>query len=499
MAFTRTYLLLLSLVAFLVPGVSDQQDTAIVVGVVSDQSGAVVPNADVRLTNLSTNTVTEVHTDERGEYRTPPLRIGAYELQVELQGFKRFVQRDVVLNIADVRSINPVLEAGAVTENVTVEAAAPLLQAADSTVGTVITNREIGDLPLNGRDYLQLAVLSSGTTATSGIGISIGGHAGTDAAFLLDGQDNNNQQIATTHSNQKEVIKPSVDAVQEFRVVTNGYSAEYGRSSSGVVTVSLKSGTNEFHGGAWEFLRNDAADARNFFAAQKPAFRRNQFGGDIGGPIIHNRTFFFGDIEASLIRQSATTVSTLPSAAQRSGLFTTTIVDPLSGLPFPGNQIPASRFDPASLRILSHVILPQTAASANNFVYNSPANQDPRSGDVRLDQILSPTQNFFIRYSYQKRNNGVAESLPPDAQGNYYANGGAERNLNKSYVATYNRVWSPKIVTTVRAGYNGTYWDRFLPDQALKGIGLPGITWNYPNIPGINITGYQSVTNRERR
>src|SRR6202042_487540 len=139
-----------------------------------------------------------------------------------------------------------------------------------------------------GRDYLQLAALSSGTVA-SGQGVVMGGQAGTQAAFLLDGQDNNNQQISTGHSGQKELVKPSVDAIQEFKVVTNGYSAEYGRSSSGVVSVALKSGSNELHGSVFEFLRNDLVDAKNYFATSKSPYKRNQFGGAFGGPVIHNK------------------------------------------------------------------------------------------------------------------------------------------------------------------------------------------------------------------
>ncbi|HMD48102.1 MAG TPA: hypothetical protein VKG79_03350, partial [Bryobacteraceae bacterium] len=229
----------------------------------------------------------QVHTGDRGEYRTPPLRIGEYTISIEAAGFKRFNQRGIVLDIGDVRQVDAVLEVGQVSDSVNVEASAPLLQTSDATVGTVIGNQQITNLPLNGRDYLQLAALSSGTipstTVANGnqVGISIGGQAGTAAAFLLDGLDNNTQTIMPSHGNQKEVIKPSIDAIQEFKVVTNLYSAEYGRSSSGVVSVTLKSGTNEIHGVGYEFLRNEALDAKNLFATHKSPFKRNQFGANI--------------------------------------------------------------------------------------------------------------------------------------------------------------------------------------------------------------------------
>ncbi|MGH9158668.1 MAG: carboxypeptidase regulatory-like domain-containing protein, partial [Vicinamibacteraceae bacterium] len=327
-----------------------QGNTAIVVGLVTDQSDAPIPGATVTLTHLGTNTPTLVSTDGRGQYRTPPLRIGRYDVTIELEGFRRFHQREVVLSLGDVRTMNAALQVGALSEQTTVSGTVPLLDVADSTVGTVITNQQINDLPLNGRDYLQLASLSSGTSPTTDVGVSIGGQAGSQAAFLLDGQDNNSQQISNGHAGQKEVVKPSVDAIQELEVVTNGYAAEYGRSSSGVISVALKSGSNALHGTTYEFFRDAALDAKNYFAQDKPPFRRNQFGGTAGFPILRNRTFFFGDIERGTIRQSTTVVSTLPQPAVRAGRFPSPIVDPLTGRPFPGNRIPRSRIDRASAR-----------------------------------------------------------------------------------------------------------------------------------------------------
>ncbi len=196
-----------------------QASDAVVVGRVADPSGSVIQAATVTLTHLATAAAVQVQTDEHGQYRTPPLRIGAYTVNIEAPGFKQFSQRGLELSIGDVRQVDAVLEIGQVSESIDVEASAPLLQTADSTVGTVINNKQIEGLPLNGRDYLQLAALSSGTIASSQ-GVSVGGQSGTQAAFLLDGQDNNNQQISTGHSGQKEIIKPAVDAIQEFKVVT---------------------------------------------------------------------------------------------------------------------------------------------------------------------------------------------------------------------------------------------------------------------------------------
>ena len=475
---------------------AQQANTGVVVGTVVDSSDAAIPGATIALTHIDTNATSTVVTDGSGQYRTAPLRIGEYTVTVELPGFKTFVQRGVVLNIGDVRKVDARLQLGDVAEQITVAAAVPLLSTVDSTVGTVITNRQIKDLPLNGRDYLQLAALSSGTLPTSGVGVSIGGQAGSQVAFLLDGQDNNNQQISTGHSGQKEVVKPSVDAIQEFKVVTNGYAAEYGRSSSGVVSVSLKSGTNSLQGTVYEYLRHDALDARNFFATEKPPYKRHQFGGAAGFPLVHNRTFFFGDVERGVLRRSSTTVSTLPTVAARNGQFAS-VRDPLTGLPFAGGQIPASRIDPVAARILGYIPPPQTTGDTNNFVYNSPSNQDALKGDFRIDQIVSGNQNLYFRYGYQKTDNAVTSPLPPDADGNYYAGGGNDVSTSRSWVFVHNTIWSPSVISSVRAGANEIAWTNILPEQALNGVGIPGVNESNPGFSQINITGYRvlGVTN----
>lgn len=470
---------------------AQQADNAIVVGTVYDPTHAAIAGATVTLTHVSTNAVTEVHTDTRGEYRTPSLKIGEYTVDFQAEGFKQSKQSGIVLEIGDVRKVDGVLEVGQTSESVSVDAEAPLLQTSDSTVGTVINNRQIEDLPLNGRDYLQLANLSAGTIPTSQ-GVEIGGQSGTQVAFLLDGQDNNNQQITTGHSGQKEVVKPSVDAIQEFKVVTNGYSAEYGRSSSGVISVAIKSGTNELHGSAFEFLRNDVLDAKNLFATYKPPYKRNQFGASAGGPVIRNKTFVFGDFEAAYIRQSTTTLSTLPTTAQRGGLFSTTITDPTTGSPFPGNQIPANRLDPVAQKVLSLVPLPQTAAATSNYNYQSPSNQDSHRWDLRVDQVIGARQNLFFRYSNQLSDYGVSSSLPP-VNGEYYNGSGANNTLSRSFVLGYNTVWSNSIVSSIRAGWNDLSWTNTFPTQSLTGVGIPGVLASNPGFSQMVITGYPSL------
>jgi hypothetical protein len=472
-----------------------QSSDAVVVGSVFDASRGAIPGASVALTHLATNSTIELRTDERGQFRTPPIRIGEYGISIAADGFKRFNRSGVVLNIGDVRQVDAVLEVGQVSESVSVEAAAPLLQTADSTVGTVINNKQIENLPLNGRDYLQLAALSSGTipSIALGGGVSIGGQVGTQAAFLLDGLDNNSQQISNSHSGQKEIIKPSVDAIQEFKVVTNSYAAEFGRSSSGVVSVAIKSGSNDLHGSAYEFLRNEALDAKNYFATAKSAYKRNQFGAAIGAPIVRNRTFFFGDFEIGRIRQTATTVSTLPNSAQRGGLFSKTIKDPSTGAAFPNNQIPVSRIDQAALKVLGYLPPIQSGAATNNYIYASPQNQDPYRWDFRVDQIVSDKQNLYFRYSTQKLDAGVLAPLPPDSQGNYYSGTGAQTTSSRSFVLVHNRVWSSSLVSSIHAGWNYLDWANGFPGQKLTGLGIPGVTEVYPGFSQMLITGYPNL------
>jgi hypothetical protein len=489
--------------AFTTSAFAQQASDAIVVGTVLDSSQSAVQSAIITLTHLATASAIQVQTDDRGQYRTPPLRIGEYTIGIEAPGFKRFNQTGVALDIGDVRQVDAVLQVGQVTETVDVEAAAPLLQTSDATVGTVIGNQQIENLPLNGRDYLQLAALSSGTIpSTSGVGVSIGGQVGTAAAFFLDGMDNNSQTILPTHGNQKEVIKPSVDAIQEFKVVTNGYSAEYGRSSSGVVNVSIKSGSNDIHGTAYEFLRNEALDAKNLFATYKSPYKRNDFGASAGGPIVRNKLFIFGDFEISRVRQSSTQVDTVPTANQRTGLFSSTIYDPLTynsatntRSPFPGNQIPLSRVDPIAATTVSWYPLPQTAAATNNYVFASPQNQDPRHWDFRVDQILSDKQNFFFRFSSQTQDYGVVSSFPANSQVGNFGSASGSRVDSHGFVAGYNKVWTPNLISSVRAGWNYFLFYQFYGNnQNLSSlVGIPGVDQSYPGLANITITGVQAL------
>jgi hypothetical protein len=485
-----------------------QTNDAVVLGRVTDPSRAPVSGAVIKLVQPATGENSEVRTNDNGEYRTPPLRIGEYQISIESAGFKKFVQRGLSLGLGDIRQLNAQLSVGEVAEVVSVEASDAVLNNADSTVGTVIGNKQIVELPLNGRDYMQLAALSAGTvpsTATGSqgpIGISIGGQVGYAVGFLLDGVDNNNQFIRYSYGNQKESIKPSVDAIDQFKVVTNGYSAEYGRSSSGVISVSTKSGTNQFHGSVYEFIRNDALDARNYFATVKSPFKRNDFGASIGGPILRNKIFAFGDFEIVRVRQSTTQVDTVPTLAQRQGIFANTIYDPATydattktRQAFANDTIPSSRIDPIAQKILAFYPLPQNSAATRNYIYNAPSNQNPYRYDVRLDGTPSDGERLFFRYSTQIQDYAAVSTLPP-ISGVFYTSAQPTRITGHAFALGYDKVWSPRLISSVRVG-----WNYLLSKASSQGtqninsqIGFTGADTTYPGgLVSMPITGFTSL------
>ena len=319
-----------------------QVDRGSIVGIVSDPSGAKVAGADVTITNSATDQSIKVTTDTSGAYAANLLRIGAYSVTVEKQGFKRAVKPGVEVGVNQVVRVDLNLQVGATTESVEVSGVVPLLQTESSSLGTIETEKRISDLPLNGRNFIQLAYLgpgaNSGMTGSNVSGgvfeneraneaLSVNGLRVSNNNFLLNGVDNNEFGLGGV------VVLPPPDAIQEFRTEENSMSAEFGRGGA-AVNVVVKSGTNQIHGGLFEFIRNSALDARNYFAspppAPKPGFKRNQFGGFLGGPIRKDKTFIFGDYQATRIREALSYVSTVPNAVERSGDFS----DRLTGVTF---------------------------------------------------------------------------------------------------------------------------------------------------------------------
>src|SRR3954451_3121884 len=290
-----------------------QISTGTISGSVEDPSGALIPNAQVAVKQLSTGETRTTTTNTSGEFNVPFLQPGQYSLTATAGGFKSKTLNDMTLQVDQKMNLRIALDVGSSTETVEVTGAAPLVDSATSSLGQVIANKQILDLPLNGRNAFALGLLSGHTTPMFGMGSNLpfiaGGGRFSANEVTLDGVDNNTVSNGGSIGRNGIAVVPSVDAVQEFKVKTSTFSAEFGHAAGAVVNATIKSGTNQFHGTAFEFLRNNKLDANNFFtnAAGQPraAFRQNQFGGAIGGPVVHNRTFFFADYQGTLQSSSA--------------------------------------------------------------------------------------------------------------------------------------------------------------------------------------------------
>ncbi len=298
-------------------------------GVVTDGTQAAIPGAKVTVTNTATGMSESVITNDGGQYVVPSLTPGSYRVEVAKDGFAAALRDNLKLDVQQVGRQDFVLQVGAVSQAVDVSAAASLIDSQTSVVGQVMANKNIVDLPLNGRNYLSLARLTAGVAPARGSredgkgAFSAVGQHGSQTNISLDGIDNASRLSGGILGNEAQIVTPSIDSVAEFKVVTNNNSAEYGFRLGGMVIVSTKSGANKPHGSLYEFLRNDQLDAVNFFSVGKPRpeYRQNQFGGTFGGPVIHDRTFFFLSYEGTRIRQGQSRTSTVPSAALRNGDF----------------------------------------------------------------------------------------------------------------------------------------------------------------------------------
>src|SRR5262245_39144498 len=351
-----------------------QTTTGSIVGSVTDKTGALIPGAAITVTNTDTGSTNKTVTDSSGNYAVTPLPVGHYSVTVEARGFKKSISGGITLNLQDRIGVNVVLELGQITETVEVQGVAAPLQTDTSYLGQVVDSQKIVDLPLNGRFFTRLAVLTAGTLPTApGArdertgGFSANGVRPYQNNYLLDGIDNNSLSQDLTNE-ASFVYGPSPDAISEFRVQTNSMSAEFGRSGGAVMNVNIKSGSNAFHGSVFEFLRNDKLDARNFFAGNtKPEYRLNQYGAAIGGPVVRNRTFFFADYQATRQRTGQTFLSTVAPTRWRIGDFGgfVPVLDPLTKQPFPNNQVPSTRFDPVAVKLIALMPAATTAGSAS--------------------------------------------------------------------------------------------------------------------------------------
>jgi hypothetical protein len=479
-----------------------QVDSGIVLGTVTDQSGAVVPNAKVSLRNEGTEFVMTKLTDGRGEYLFSPVRVGTYTITVEAKGFAETRHPNVTVDIQQQVLVNIGLRPGTVSETVNVTSAPEVLQTQEASVGQVVSGRAIQELPLNGRNYTYLAQLGAGVTvaqwdyhnADNTGRFSANGASSMENNYLLDGMDNNSQ-INTRQSAHDYVVLSPVDAIAEFKIQTNNYSAQFGHSAGAVLNATIKSGTNSFHGDAWEFLRNDRLDASDFFqnaaGAPIPEYRRNQFGFTQGGPVLlphyngRNRTFFFFDYEGTRIRQGKTYVSTVPTEAERNSGYTNfqdliagqtgsrtdilnnsfpsgTIFDPATTRavtggflrdPFPANTIAPARLDPNAVKILQALPAANGPGILNNYTSSPTWENNTNSFDARVDKIFGEHDQMFVRYSYSH----LIRNQPGPFAG--VADGGIsgtanldDRNQNAVIGETHS--FSPSLVNEFRVGFN---------------------------------------------
>jgi hypothetical protein len=487
-----------------------QQDTATLTGDVRDETGAGVPQASVVVTNVATNIPARTETNARGSYILPALKPGPYQVTVEKQGFQKTVRSGITLQVNQVARVDFTLQLGSIESVIEVTAAAPLLETETSSRGSVIDQKKIVELPLNGRDYNQLALLSpgvlAGTPRLASIGfkgaLNVNGNRVFMNAFLLDGVDNTSYSNSFRGDNV-QVVQPSVEALQEFKIQTNAYSAEFGRSAGAVINATIRSGTNSFKGTAYEFLRNDAFDASNFFAKlagqEKPLRRRNQFGVAFGGPIVKDQTFFFADYEGLREREGVVRFSTVPTAAEKRGIFGATVVDPFNNrVPFPNNTIPAERFDPVGAKIVALFPDPNLPGASNNYVATPVTRTRADQFDVRIDHQWSSNVSAFARYSFVDSSLFRPAPMPGLAEGSFNDAFGTGDSRSQGMVLGVNWIIGTRMSADVRLGHSRGDFYVYPPNFGTNGAAEVGLK-NVPDasdiiggVPKINLQGYSA-------
>jgi hypothetical protein len=450
-----------------------QVSTGTIVGTVADKNGAAVANATVTITHIATGQIRETHTNDQGSFNAQFMPLGAYKMVVAANGFKAKELTGITLEVDQTANLTVQLDVGAVSQTVEVTSSEPLVATTTSSIGQVIDNQEVLSMPLNGRNPFALGLLVGNTAPVTGVATNLpfvgGGGVFTSNDVLLNGIDDNIFATAGNIGRQGIAIFPSVDAVQEFKVMTNNFSAEYGHAAGYIVAATIKAGTNQFHGALFEFVRNDDFDANNFFSNRaglpRTPFHQNQFGGTAGGPIRHDKIFFFGDYQGQ--RQSiksGSSISSVPTAQLDSGDFSAQpapIFDPSTrhigpagtviATQFPGNKIPSNRINATSAAILAMIPLPNYGAPgaiSGNYFYAPVSYTNFDQADGRVDATLTQQDHLIGTYSFSNSHNPAIGVFP-----GFIGGGTAGIDNNDQAGIAEVHIFTPSLVNEFRVGY----------------------------------------------
>lgn len=480
-----------------------------IVGTVTDPSGAVVPGVVITVRNLDTGIRTSAMTDSVGNYTVTQLPPGNYQVDAEMAGFKRFQRQNVALEMTRQLRIDVQLETGAATETVNVESTTPLIETETGQMSSTVTTRELTALPTIGRNPQDFRLLVPGVVLNRDGNTVIQGGMVRKDPYYIDGAHSSN------HVWSGNPVNPNPDVIQEFKVLTNSFSAEYGETSGGVMTSTTKSGTNDFHGTLFEFFRNDKLNAGNYYTHTTPVIKRNQYGGTIGGPIFRNRTFFFFDMQFTKQRSAqAFNNLSVPTAAFRAGdfssilgpqagtdalgrpVFRNQIFDPLTSRtvtnaagqhvvvrdPFPNNRIPANRLSPAALKVQELFPLPQLNADFANYNAFGSVKDDPTEWDAKIDHHFAAGDTIMARYSFRKTDQLPAQPFPdPRAGGGVpgvLGQGLYVQNSARQAVVNHVHVFGPRATNSLHLGWFQTYPKRPVPgygEVSTNSLGIMGL------------------------
>ncbi|PYQ97362.1 MAG: hypothetical protein DMF96_14990, partial [Acidobacteria bacterium] len=451
-----------------------QITSATISGTVKDQTGGVLPGVDVVIKNLDTGLSRSVVTDANGYFTVPGLAPGRYEARAGLAGFTTAVQTGIVLEVAQQAGLNVVLKLGTTAETITVTGESPLVDVRSSALSAVVDNKTIEELPLNGRNYIMLATLQPGivqfteklttSPAQRGVSLNINGMGGRSNSFLIDGANMRGYAGMATVTASDSTL--GVETIQEFRVVTNAFSADYGRAMGGVVTIATKAGTNVLHGSGFEFFRNSRMDARNFFdVGEPPPFTRHQYGGAVGGPVVRNKIFFFGGVERLQEDLGTTVITAVPTAAARAGTVNPVVRPYLDLYPLPNGRDLGPGIGQHTYEF--------TRVTRENFLQG------------RIDMELSNKDSLFVRHTYDGsrqvspvasgviQTTGLPQFFTNSTSGNHFFTAEAKRTATQNLLNTA-RVSASVLTYEQQAGNTLTERLPFLPDAPFMGLILIG-------------------------